>query len=524
MSIGSHTSTLFCNTFFGLCPFPSVTPYNVSFPSPKPATTRPAVSGQPPLTFVHISDIHVDQFYETGASYNCTKPICCRPYTAADAPGNNSYPAGPYGNTACDAPVSLEDSMFAAINSIAPNAAFTIFTGDIVDHAVWLVNETQVTADIQDAYSHMASLPHVYTTAGNHEASPVNAFNPAAVKTSLDIQWLYNLLATDNQPYLGSDAQEIQNFGAYSTKFAGGNLRIISINSNLYYKENYWLYEKTMESDPSGQLAWLVSELDAAEQAGENVYIIGHMAMGLDDALHDGSNYFNQIVERYSATIAALFFGHTHVDQFEIAYSDYTNPSFSNALEVSYLAPSMTPTSGPPAFQVVSVDPVTFGVLDITTYIANISDPSYQNGPTWVEYYSAKQAYGPLVDPPLTDPTAELTPAFWHNVTVAFENDDTAFQSYIAHKSRGWNVPSCTGDCKTSEICGIRAAEAQYNCATVTPGINFRKRDEGLERLPGVVEERVCDGARLRPLLSKLAARDGLLEEMLEKVQVKYRK
>jgi len=67
-----------------------------------------------------------------------------------------------------------------------------------------------------------------------------------------------------------------------------------------------------MESDPSGQLAWLVSELDAAEQAGENVYIIGHMAMGLDDALHDGSNYFNQIVDRYSATIAALFFA-THM-------------------------------------------------------------------------------------------------------------------------------------------------------------------------------------------------------------------
>lgn len=61
MSIGSHTSTLFCNTFFGLCPFPAVTPHNVTFPSPKPATTRPAVSGQTPLQFIHISDIHVDR-------------------------------------------------------------------------------------------------------------------------------------------------------------------------------------------------------------------------------------------------------------------------------------------------------------------------------------------------------------------------------------------------------------------------------------------------------------------------------
>ncbi len=30
-----------------------------------------------------------------------------------------------------------------------------------------------------------------------------------------------------------------------------------------------------MEADPSGQLAWLISELAAAEAAGERVYIIG---------------------------------------------------------------------------------------------------------------------------------------------------------------------------------------------------------------------------------------------------------
>jgi hypothetical protein len=62
----------------------------------KPTTSHPAPSGETPIQIVHISDIHVDLIYETGASYNCTKNICCRPYTAADAPGNNSYPAGEY--------------------------------------------------------------------------------------------------------------------------------------------------------------------------------------------------------------------------------------------------------------------------------------------------------------------------------------------------------------------------------------------------------------------------------------------
>lgn len=227
----------------------------------------------------------------------------------------------------------------------------------------------------------------------------------------------------------------------------------------------------------------------------------------------------------FQVILVNIYIGHTHVDQFEIAYADYKNPSYQNALEVSYLAPSMTPTSGHPAFQVISVDPVTYGVLDIVTYIANMSHPSYQTtGPVWERYYSAKEEYGPLVDPPLTCPSAELTPAFWHNVTKAFETNDAAFQEYIARKNRGWRTSSCTGTCKTNELCAMRAAEAQYNCATVTPGIHFRKRDEGLERLPGIVEESVCDGARLRPLMAKLAARDGLLEEALSKVEAKHKK
>jgi len=311
MNIPSHTATLFCITFFGLCSFPPVTPYKVSFPAPKPSITRPPPSGQSPIQIVQFSDIHVDQFYETGASYNCTKPICCRPYTSADAPGNNSYPAGPYGNTKCDAPISLEESMYQAIQTIVPNASLTLFTGDIVDHAVWLVTESQNLLDINDAYSRMSGLKQVYGTLGNHEAAPVNAFPPLAATTSSNSQqWLYNAVSTDWTTWIGANAtQEEKNFGAYSTLFPGGNLRIISINTNFYYKENYWLYEQTMEADPSGQLAWLVNELQAAENSHERVYIIGHTPLGTGDALRDGSNYFDQIVNRYSATIAALFFG-----------------------------------------------------------------------------------------------------------------------------------------------------------------------------------------------------------------------
>ena len=50
-----------------------------------------------------------------------------------------------------------------------------------------------------------------------------------------------------------------------------------------------------MEKDPSGQLAWLVTELEAAETAGERVWLMGHMPLGSSDAFHDHSQYFGEL-------------------------------------------------------------------------------------------------------------------------------------------------------------------------------------------------------------------------------------
>jgi sphingomyelin phosphodiesterase len=366
--------------------------------------------------------------------------------------------------------------MYAAIRDVAPGAAFALFTGDIVDHAVWNTSVEQNTADINDAYSLMTGFGNVYGTVGNHEPSPANAVQPNEVGSNT--QWLYSLLSGIWSKWIGTASVTVeQDGGFYSSKVPNTNLRILSLNTNMYYKLNFWLYEKEMESDPNGQLAWLINELSDAEVAGDRVYIIGHMPMGHSDAFYDGSNGFDQIVNRYSNTIAAMFFGHTHKDEFEVSYSDYSARSFSNAAAFSYVMPSLTPTDGMPAFRVYSVDPVTFAVLDATTYIANMDDPSFQtSGPKWTKYYSAKDTYGPLVPTP-PGANDELTPAFWHNVTEAFKDDDSAFQGYVSKKSRGWNVDQCNGECKDDTICQLQAGRSQDNCFVPSIGFSVSKRD-----------------------------------------------
>lgn len=524
MDIPSKTSELFCLTVFGLCQWPDVdTTYDLGLSAKPVNASRPAPSGQTPLEIVHISDIHVDTNYTTGASYNCTKNICCRPYDADDAVGVTEYPAGPYGNPSCDSPISLEESLYSAIETLVPNRTFTIFTGDVIEGDIWLTTEEEVTNNLDDAYGRMVNIGQTYAVMGNHDSCPVNSFPPPTVDTTnaAETQIFYDTLSSDIESWIGSTAaaEVSSNHGSYSVVDATTGLRIISVNTNFWYKSNYWLYETTMESDPSGMLSWLASELTAAETAGERVWLLGHMPLGSTDAFHDQSYYFDTIIQRFDATISAVFYGHTHKDEWELAYANYTDQTAESATMMSYVAPALTPTSGNPTFRVYSVDPVTFAVLDFTVYYANISSPTYQtDGPQWEKLYSVKETYGDALG--VTDAAAELTPAFWHNVTTLFEEDDTIFQEYIARKTRDYGTTgACTGDCKTLEICQLRAAQSQYNCGAVTPGINLRRRS--MEKRGAVVaredvsssdahDDHACESSAVAPVMSSIYSDEGI--------------
>ncbi|KAJ5673981.1 hypothetical protein N7462_009420 [Penicillium macrosclerotiorum] len=503
LKLGSHTAKTFCASLVGLCNYPDVRPYTLSFPTSKPPTHRPPPSGQPAIKVVHFSDTHVDLSYETGSNYDCSKPICCRVYSEDDAPGKTSSPCGPFGNPKCDPPHRLQESMMTAIADLNP--AFSIYTGDVVAHDVWLVNKSEVLQDLNATYGAMEShLGQVYAALGNHDAAPLNLFPSDNIPSEYNPQWAYDALAADWMALTGiPSVQNANEYGSYSAIHPGSKLRIISYNSIFYYKYNFFAYTEPMEYDPDSQLTWLIEELQAAETAGQRVWLISHIPPGNADHFRDHSHYFDQIVQRYDATIAALFFGHTHTDEFQIAYANYSARSWDSATAMGYVAPSMTPTSGPPSFRVYDIDPVTFAVLDFTQYIANITDPAFQTSPAWTPYYSAKASYGAALTPPVTDPAAELTPGFWHNVTVAMQQDDAVFQAFWARRTRGFNVPACTDTCVSQEICALRAADAQYNCVVPTPGFSFSKRDG----VPTTRFQPECNHAGMAPLLAKIARR-----------------
>lgn len=129
-------------------------------------------------TFVHITDIHIDPYYEPGSLNDCQEPLCCRATSGPVAVNDKRRQAGRWGDYGnCDTPVRTLRSALNRIRQEHSDAEYWLWTGDISPHDIWNITKEEalshvrlVTKMIRD-YSN--GLP-VFPVIGNHEAHPVN--------------------------------------------------------------------------------------------------------------------------------------------------------------------------------------------------------------------------------------------------------------------------------------------------------------------------------------------------------------
>ncbi|CEG69751.1 hypothetical protein RMATCC62417_05770 [Rhizopus microsporus] len=481
MDISGRDGHLACAAILNSCPYPEVEQWNITFPKPKPEHKQePIKSNGQTFTVLQLSDWHIDLDYQAGAEAKCTKPICCRPaYTDYT---NITKRASMWGEYGCDTPLSLIESMLRFIPTAEPDIKFGILTGDIPPHEVWSTLPFIKTKLIQDETyrilhdyfdSPLLVNSMLYPAVGNHESAPTNNFplrhsTIPFEKKFLDLKWLYRALSKNWQGWLSplSHPSIEENTGSYSTRPIRG-LKLISLNTNFCYTLNWWLYQQPVDKDPNGIFAWLINELQDAEDNGERVWIIGHIAPGDNTCFHDYSNYYSQIIERYSHIISAQFFGHTHKDELSIFYKNGKEQTAENAISVGYIGPSITPFLNlNPGFRVYKVDTKTFEIIDSITYSADLYKATdLNNEPNWHVEYSAREAYSSS-RARLASSTSPLTPAWWHNVTVDMEDDDTdTFEKYRRFTTKSSPIArECDDECKRKAICNIRAGNSEHRC------------------------------------------------------------
>ncbi|KAI8365386.1 Metallo-dependent phosphatase-like protein [Radiomyces spectabilis] len=478
MTVSGRDGHLMCAAVLNSCPYPDIEPWTVAFPKTKPDVIQTKKSLGKTFTVLQLSDWHVDPEYTPGSEAVCDKPFCCR--SAYTDYSNITRPASMWGEYSCDTPLTLIESLLEFIPSVAPDISFGILTGDVPPHEVWSTLPFLKTQMIQDGsyqllHAHFDS-PHLlnsmlYPAVGNHESAPTNIF---PLKTSkipieekreyLKLLWLYKSLSESWKGWLTQQDVE-ENAGSYVARPVKG-LKLISLNTNFCYTLNWWLYEHPMEKDPNGVFAWLIEQLQEAEDEGERVWIIGHIAPGDSTCFHDYSNYYHQIVERYAPhVIAGQFFGHTHKDELQIFYRGGRGNA-SEAISTAYVAPSITPFLDlNPGFRIYKIDTETFEVVDSITYIADLDQAhTWTSGPNWHAEYSAREAFNSS-NAQLPSPTSPLSPEWWHNVTVDMENDKSVFDKYWRFRSK--SAPQhveCDDECREKAICGIRAGKSELRC------------------------------------------------------------
>jgi sphingomyelin phosphodiesterase len=261
----------------------------------------------------------------------------------------------------------------------------------------------------------------------------------------------------------------VDNVSSYAVDVPDMRLRVISINTNYWNPDNFYAYGVEFPPpDPEGILSFLMRELQYAESKGQHAIIIGHAAPS--SAFPAQSHYFDQIVQRYRATLVGQFYGHTHESDFAVSYATPAEKTAETASAVAFVSGALTPfgRSANPGFRVYELDEDTGEVWDWKEYYANITDPSFQKGPQWKVLYSARETYGELVKQPSHEP---LRPAFWHRLSEVLEESLPAFRRFIFNKYRGSPFSinrACKSDmCRRMILCNLRRVRTEDKCGRI---------------------------------------------------------
>lgn len=465
---------------------------------------------------LHVSDFHNELRYQVGAEANCSQGLCClldsyntdltpssynftSVYELAGAEGkqnlsfyphahydeNNTYvsgeyydlphsrgwdfawtPASTFGNYQCDPPEVLLNHSLNHISGTAKENKyeFSLFTGDIVDHdAIHCDANTTKFAEARSykIMKHFLNDIPIFPTLGNHDTFPYGQLAPQKLgNTTLNstvYHWndeLMSELWTSNGWLDESEKDEIKlHYSAFSTTTERG-LKVISLNSNCYYQKNLYSYVN-MEAEPDlfGQWEFLIDELVESEKNGQRVWILSHIPSGDTDALPIQSEIFAKIVERFSPyTIANIFYGHTHKDQFKVLYSNDLT-----AANMAWVSQAITPL-GPanPSWRYYEVEDESFNIMNAYNYYSPLN-ATWVNGssePEWLYEYNPRTTYDTEGEWPESSP---LNATFWDKYVVQrlrnqLDVDFNQLYTNLLYRNNPY-VPSCSNDTTITDDC-----------------------------------------------------------------------
>ncbi|XP_062323253.1 acid sphingomyelinase-like phosphodiesterase 3a isoform X1 [Osmerus eperlanus] len=391
--------------------------------------------------FWHVSDLHLDPTYHL--TEDPTK-VC---FSSKGVPA--SHP-GLFGDFMCDSPYQLIQSAFTHIREAGQQAQFMIWTGDSPPHVPAGELSTDMVVQVisnmtQTIRHYFPDLP-VYPALGNHDYWPQDQY-PTSTNA------IYQAAAKLWQPWLKPSSLQTLREGGFYSQLVQSGLRLVSLNTNLYYSPNKQTLNTT---DPSGQLQWLQETLEGSVQAREKVFVIAHVPVGYlpwardTTAIREIHNeQLVSIFRKYSDIIAGQFYGHTHRDSIMVLQDEQGKPV--NSLFVS---PAVTPIksvsepySNNPGFRMYLYHPQDYTLLDVWQYYLNLTEANQSQRSDWKLEYSLREAFD----------LKDLQPESLFQLASSFQDQPSkTFPKYFTHFMVSYNSSiECEDDCKLTQLCAV---------------------------------------------------------------------
>lgn len=325
-------------------------------------------------SFLHLTDIHLDLDYHTGAPNKCvlgkTGLGCCRSY---DIPLSGSTPAGKWGDSNCDTPFSLVNATLAWIAENIPDLEFVTYSGDTVGHHDLSqsisknLNTLSTTASL--FHTHFPNIP-VLPNQGNHDTYPIDQTLPGVT------DYMRNKLAEEWTPLMSTtSAHEFYQQGYYAYPISD-YLTVVSIDTLQYDSNNV-----ARKKDFGPQLAWLEGIVTETRSKGGRILLIGHIFPSAGESTPMYSNTLLDFLHNASDVIIGNLFGHSHKDQFLVSPPDV-------ALLVS---PSIMPDARDPCFRVYTYQNT---LTNYYQYCIDLAKTNQQNALYVYSNYDFAHTYG----------------------------------------------------------------------------------------------------------------------------------
>ena len=274
--------------------------------------------------------------------------------------------------------------------------AFIVYTGDLPAHykcngTCYLTpaERAEHNADIDTALAgldRLASKHHkpLFYAPGNNDALVGDYYSFADEKQQTSLSLLHA------SPYFFPNKENAQNQAGprmivnpepgmgYYAAYPEKNLRLIVLNTVIFHQAFTTVDHTDPQADGEKEIKWLAQQLAEAAAAHEQVYLAMHIPPGIEivhnspmwaHSSKDGKDNwqadFLNLVSRYRTTIAAVLYGHTHMDEVRRLYD--STGRIVTAVAIS--CPAVSPQHyNNPGFKVVEYDADTKQPVDFTTY------------------------------------------------------------------------------------------------------------------------------------------------------------